>query len=104
MSPGQSIAYYRVTSKLGEGGMGAVYRTTNTKAESRRRPSKVLPDAFAAAPTDWRGLSREAQLLASLNHPNIASIYGVEECGKEPAHSEIGCGSQTSRSAHFTID
>jgi len=78
MSPHSSIAHYRVVSKLGEGGMGAVYRATDTKL-NRDVAVKVLPDTFAADPDRLARFTREAQVLASLNHPNIAAIYGVEE-------------------------
>src|SRR5436305_15013654 len=78
MSPPQSIAHYRILSKLGEGGMGAVYRGTDTKL-NREVAVKVLPDSFAADPDRLARFTREAQVLASLNHPNIAAIYGVEE-------------------------
>src|SRR5580698_1094443 len=75
MSPQQSIAHYTIVSKLGEGGMGAVYRATDTKL-NRDVAIKVLPDSFAA---DADRFAREAQILAGLNHPNIAAIYGVED-------------------------
>src|SRR5690348_15768742 len=73
-----NIAHYNIISKLGEGGMGAVYRATDTKL-SRDVAIKVLPDTFAADPDRLARFTREAQVLASLNHPNIAAIYGVEE-------------------------
>lgn len=73
-----TIAHYRVVSKLGEGGMGAVFRATDTKLK-RDVAIKLLPDSLAADPDRMARFSREAQILASLNHPNIASIYGVEE-------------------------
>jgi serine/threonine protein kinase len=78
MSPPSSIAHYRITGKLGEGGMGVVYRATDTKL-NRDVAIKVLPDAFANDPDRLARFTREAQVLASLNHPNIAAIYGVEE-------------------------
>jgi serine/threonine-protein kinase len=78
MSPQQTIAHYRITAKLGEGGMGEVWRATDTKL-SRDVAIKILPEAFAADPDRLGRFSREAQVLASLNHPNIAQIYGVEE-------------------------
>src|SRR5689334_20261474 len=78
MTPQSSIAHYRITIKLGEGGMGAVYRATDTKL-NRDVAIKVLPDTFAADPDRLARFTREAQVLASLNHPNIAAIYGVEE-------------------------
>jgi len=78
MSPQQFIAHYRITSKLGEGGMGAVYRGTDTKL-NRDVAIKVLPDSFANDPDRLGRFTREAQVLAALNHPNIAQIYGVED-------------------------
>ena len=78
MSPQSAIAHYRITGKLGEGGMGAVYRATDTKL-NREVAVKVLPDDFAGDPDRLARFQREAQVLASLNHPNIAAIYGVEE-------------------------
>src|SRR5262249_49290044 len=77
MSP-QVIAHYRITSKIGEGGMGEVYRATDTKL-GRDVAIKILPDAFAQDAGRMARFQREAQVLASLNHPNIAAIYGVEE-------------------------
>src|SRR5262245_26510277 len=78
MLPPSSIAHYRITGKIGEGGMGAVYRATDTKL-NRDVAIKVLPDAFTDDPGRLVRFAREAQVLASLNHPNIAAIYGVEE-------------------------
>jgi eukaryotic-like serine/threonine-protein kinase len=78
MSPQQTIAHYRITSKLGEGGMGAVYRATDTKL-NREVAIKILPDALANDPDYLARFTREAQVLASMNHPNIAAIYGVED-------------------------
>ena len=78
MTPQRTIAHYRITTKLGEGGMGEVWRATDTKL-SREVAIKLLPDAFAADPERMARFTREAQVLASLNHPNIAAIYGVEE-------------------------
>src|SRR6266699_3681916 len=74
----QAIAHYRITSKIGEGGMGAVYRATDTKL-GRDVAIKVIPDAFARDADRMARFTREAHVLASLNHPNIAAIYGVEE-------------------------
>ena len=78
MSLPPSIAHYRITSKLGEGGMGEVYRATDTKL-GRDVAIKVIPDAFASDANRMARFAREAQVLASLNHPNIAAIYGVED-------------------------
>src|SRR6516162_7968736 len=78
MSPQQTIAHYRITAKLGEGGMGEVWRAIDTKL-GREVAIKLLPDAFAADPDRMARFEREAKVLASLNHPNIAAIHGVEE-------------------------
>ncbi|MCU1236774.1 MAG: hypothetical protein JWP63_4741 [Candidatus Solibacter sp.] len=78
MSPTSSIGHYRLTAKLGEGGMGAVYRATDTRL-NREVAVKLLPPAFAGDAARMARFEREAQLLASLNHPNIAAIYGVEQ-------------------------
>src|SRR5215469_1401589 len=78
MTPHQQIAHYRITAKLGEGGMGEVYRATDTKL-GREVAIKVLPESFAEDPGRMARFEREAKVLASLNHPNIAAIYGVED-------------------------
>src|ERR1022692_869570 len=78
MSPQSPIGHYRIVSKLGEGGMGAVYRAADTKL-NREVAIKVLPAAFASDRDRLARFTREAQVLASLNHPNIATIYGVED-------------------------
>jgi Tol biopolymer transport system component len=78
MSPGQAIAHYRIHSKLGEGGMGEVWRATDTKL-NRDVALKVLPEGFAQDSDRMARFQREAQVLASLNHPNIGAIYGTEE-------------------------
>src|SRR5215469_13288824 len=75
---GQAIAHYQITAKLGEGGMGEVYRATDTKL-GREVALKILPAAFAADSNRMARFEREAKVLASLNHLNIAQIYGVEE-------------------------
>src|SRR5881409_1833190 len=78
MNPPSLIAHYRITAKLGEGGMGEVWRATDTKL-NRDVALKILPEAFANDRDRMARFEREAQVLASLNHPNIAAIYGVEE-------------------------
>jgi len=78
---GQAIAHYRVTAKIGAGGMGEVYRATDTKL-GREVALKVLPQAFAQDEQRMQRFQREAQVLASLNHPNIATIYGLEHAEK----------------------
>ena len=75
---GTSLSHYRITEKLGAGGMGEVYRAEDTNL-NRQVAVKVLPDIFAGDPERLARFEREAKLLASLNHPNIASIHGLEE-------------------------
>jgi len=75
---GTSIGAYRITAKLGAGGMGEVYRARDTKLD-REVAIKVLPAALAQDPERLSRFEREAKVLASLNHPNIAQIYGIEE-------------------------
>ncbi len=74
---GSRIQHYKVTAKLGAGGMGEVYRATDTKL-GRDVALKVLPEAFAADAQRMARFQREAHVLASLNHANIAAIYGLE--------------------------
>ena len=80
LTPGSRLGVYEVTAPIGEGGMGEVYRARDTKL-NRDVALKVLPDAFAADPGRLARFEREAQTLASLNHPHIAAIYGLEESG-----------------------
>ena len=75
---GRSIAHYRITGRLGQGGMGEVYRARDTKLE-REVAIKVLPAALAQDAERLLRFEREAHLLASLNHPHIAAIHGVED-------------------------
>jgi serine/threonine protein kinase/dipeptidyl aminopeptidase/acylaminoacyl peptidase len=77
---GTKLAHYEITSHIGSGGMGDVYRATDTKL-GRSVAIKVLPPAFASDADRLSRFRREAQLLASLNHSNIAHIYGLEEAG-----------------------
>ena len=78
LTPGTRIGVYEVTGLLGAGGMGEVYRARDTKLD-RDVALKVLPEAFTADPDRLARFEREAKVLASLNHPNIGSIYGLEE-------------------------
>src|SRR5216684_2741003 len=78
MNPPSTIAHCRITAKLGEGGMGEVWRATDTKL-NRDVAIKILPEAFARDSERMARFQREAEVLASLNHPNIAAIYGVED-------------------------
>ena len=78
LTVGSRIAHYDVTALIGEGGMGQVYQATDTKL-NRQVALKILPEAFATDPDRLARFQREAQVLASLNHPGIAAIYGIEE-------------------------
>ena len=78
LQPGTTLGSYTVTAKIGEGGMGEVYQARDTKLD-RDVALKVLPEAFTADPDRLARFEREAKVLASLNHPNIGSIYGLEE-------------------------
>src|SRR5438132_4308520 len=75
---GSRIGPYEVAAELGQGGMGVVFRARDTKLQ-RDVALKLLPDHFADDPDRLSRFQREAQVLASLNHPNIAQIYGLEE-------------------------
>jgi Tol biopolymer transport system component len=78
LSPGTRLGPYEILSPLGAGGMGEVYRAKDTKLK-REVALKVLPEAFARDPERMVRFQREAEMLAALNHPNIAAIYGIEE-------------------------
>ena len=75
---GQHIGHYELGDLIGAGGMGEVYRARDTKL-GRDVALKLLPAAFAADPERLARFTREAHVLAGLNHPNIAAIYGVED-------------------------
>src|SRR5688500_8018892 len=78
LTPGTRLGVYEVTAQLGVGGMGEVYRATDTKLK-RQVAIKILPSSLAADPDRLARFQREAEVLASLNHPNIATIYGLED-------------------------
>src|SRR5262245_34250345 len=77
---GQRIGAFEITGLLGAGGMGEVYCATDTKLK-RQVAFKILPEAVASDADRLVRFRREAEVLASLNHPNIAAIYGFEDAG-----------------------
>ncbi len=81
---GKTISHYKVLEKIGEGGMGEVYRATDTKL-NRDVALKILPEQFASDTQRMGRFQREAEVLASLDHPNIGQIYGIEEAGQTKA-------------------
>jgi len=85
---GQRLGSYQVLSLIGRGGMGEVYRARDTQLQ-RDVALKLLPEMFASDPERLGRFQREAQLLASLNHSNIASIYGLEESGPKALVLEL---------------
>ena len=80
LTPGSDLASYRILAPLGAGAMGEVYRARDTRLE-REVAIKVLPEAFAEDEERLRRFEREAKTLATLNHPNVAQIFGVDRAG-----------------------
>jgi serine/threonine-protein kinase len=80
LEPGQTLLHYRIVDKLGEGGMGVVWRAVDTTLD-REVAIKVLPEGLAADPERVSRFDREAKVVASLNHPNIAAVHSVHEHG-----------------------
>ncbi len=78
---GKTLGHYEILEPLGKGGMGEVYRARDTKLD-RDVAIKVLPEDFATDQDRLARFEREAKLLAALNHPNIAAIYGLEDEGE----------------------
>ena len=78
--PGTRLAAYEIVGLLGAGGMGEVYRAIDTRLD-RHVALKVLPESVAADPERTARFQREAKVLASLNHPYIAGLFGLEEAG-----------------------
>jgi len=81
---GIRLGIYEIVAQIGEGGMGQVYRATDTRLK-RQVAIKILPPSLAADHDRLARFQREAEVLASLNHPNIAAIYGLEESGDASA-------------------
>ena len=84
IAPGTRLGPYEISAQIGVGGMGEVYRATDLRLK-RQVAVKVLPAALTSDPERLARLQREAEVLASLNHPNIAAIYGLEESEGIPA-------------------
>lgn len=84
VEPYPPIGHYRVTARIGKGGMGEVWQATDTKL-GREVAIKLLPPVFTSDPIRLARVRREAQLLASLNHPGIAAIHGIEESAENGA-------------------
>jgi eukaryotic-like serine/threonine-protein kinase len=104
---GTHVGPYEIVSPLGAGGMGEMYRARDTRL-NRDAALKVLPPTFAEDPARMARFEREAQLLASLNHPKIAAIYGLEESGgvlnfHSRKHRRAGQRPQSRRAALHSI-
>ena len=84
LTPGTRLGVYEVTAQIGEGGMGQVYRATDTRLK-RQVAIKILPPSLSADADRLLRFQREAEVLASLNHPHIAAIYGLEDASLPPA-------------------
>ena len=80
---GQTLSHFRIVEKIGEGGMGTVFLAEDLTLD-RKVALKFLPDAFTSDPERMARFEREAKLLASLNHPNIAGIHRLEQALKTP--------------------
>ena len=89
LQPGTRIGPYEVTGQLGAGGMGLVMRARDTKLQ-RDIALKILRDHLAGDPDRHARLEREAQVLASLNHPHIAQVYGLEQADPSTGSGQAG--------------
>ena len=84
---GARLGPYEIVSALGAGGIGEIYRARDTRLK-REVALKVLPDAFSQDPDRLARFQREAELLATLNHPNIAAVYGLEQADPSPGSGQ----------------
>jgi Tol biopolymer transport system component len=91
---GKTLAHYKITAALGAGGMGEVWRAIDTRLD-REVALKLLPEEFAKDPDRMARFEREAKVLASLNHPNIATLYGLESAIPSGTETETGTGQAT---------
>jgi eukaryotic-like serine/threonine-protein kinase len=99
LTPGTRLGPNEILAALGTGGMGEVYRARDTKL-GRDVALKILPDTFAADPERLARFQREAQVLASLNHPHIGAIYGLgDTVGRTVSSSTITCCQVRQRAA-----
>ena len=89
LQPGQTLLQYRIVDKLGEGGMGEVWKALDTTLD-REVAIKVLPEVFSQDPERLARFEREAKLLASLNHPNIATVHGLHEADPSTGSGQGG--------------
>ena len=106
LNVGTRLGSYEVLAAIGAGGMGEVYRAHDTRL-NRDVALKVLPDHFARDPDRLVRFKREAQVLAALNHPHIAAIYGLEEANPSilsDVHSSTGSERTESKGRIFGYD
>jgi len=80
LEPGQLLGHYRIDRLIGEGGMGAVYRATDTRL-NREVAVKILPDHLAGSPEARERFEREAKVISSLSHPGICSLFDIGQQG-----------------------
>ncbi len=88
LTPGTRLGVYEVKALIGQGGMGEVYRARDTKLD-RDVAIKILPAGFATDPERLARFEREAKTLASLNHPNIGGIYGLEDADPSTGSGQV---------------
>jgi serine/threonine protein kinase len=89
LTPGTRLGVHEITAQIGEGGMGAVYRATDTSL-GRQAAIKVLPESWSHDVDRLARFEREAKTLASLNHPSIAQVYRLDEARRgRPARLRV---------------